>query len=68
MNECGLGLSDSPLVGGPSQEGRRAGDRGAIFYNLYNWSLDMSDLTLCVCECVAMRAAKRTRPFYPYCL
>lgn len=52
MNECGLGLSDSPLVGVPSQEGRRAGDRGAIFYNLYNWSLDMSDLTLCVCVCV----------------
>lgn len=48
MNECGLGLSDSPLVGELSQEGRGAGDRGAIFYNLYNWSLDMSDLTVCV--------------------
>lgn len=48
MNECGLGLSDSPLVGELSQEGRCTGDRGAIFYNLYNWSFDMSDLTVCI--------------------
>lgn len=48
MNECGLGLSDSPLVGVLSQEGRCSGDRGAIFYNLYNWSFDMRDLTVCV--------------------
>lgn len=49
MNECGLGLSDSPLVRGElSQEGRGTGDGGAIFYNLHNWSLDMSDLTVCV--------------------
>lgn len=48
MNECGLGLSDSPLVEELSQEGRGTGDAGAIFYNLYNWSFDMSDLTVCV--------------------
>lgn len=48
MNECGLGLSDSPLAGEPSQEGRGTGDGGAILYNLYNWSFDMSDLTVCV--------------------
>lgn len=48
MNECGLGLSDSPLVGELSQEGGCTGDRGAIFYNLYNWSFDMSDLTGCI--------------------
>lgn len=47
MNECGLGLSDSPLVGELSQEGGCTGDGGAIFYNLYNWSFDMNDLTLC---------------------
>lgn len=48
MNECGLVLSDSPLIGKLSQEGRGTGDRGAILYNLYNWSFDMSDLTVCV--------------------
>lgn len=66
MNECGLGLSDSPLVGEPSQEGRRAGDRGAIFYNLYNWSLDMSDLTLCVCVCVLADEGPFTPIVYKY--
>lgn len=48
MNECGLVLSDSPLVGELSQEGGRTGDRGAILYNLYNHSFDMCDLTVCV--------------------
>lgn len=48
MNECGWGLSDRPLVGGPSLEARGTGDKDAIHYNLYNWSFDMSDLTLCV--------------------
>lgn len=47
MNECGLGLSDSPLVGELSQEVRGPADRGAILHNLYNWSFDMSNLTVC---------------------
>lgn len=66
MNECGLGLSDSPLVGELSQEGRGTGDGGAILHNLYNWSFDMSDLT-CVCVCV--RANRQWRlTLLPYCL
>jgi len=48
MNECGLGLTDSPLIGKLSQEGWGTGDRGAILYNPHNWSFDMSDLTECV--------------------
>lgn len=48
MNECGLVLSDSPLVGELSQEGGCTGDRGAILYNLYNHSFDVCDLTVCV--------------------
>lgn len=48
MNECGLVLSDSPLVGELSQEGGHTGDRGAILYNLYNRSLDMCGSTVCV--------------------
>lgn len=48
MNECGLVLSDSPLVGELSQEGGCTGDRGAILHNLYNRSFDMCDLTVCV--------------------
>lgn len=48
MNECGLGLSDSPLIGELSQEGQGTGDRGAILHNLYNWSCDMRGLTVCV--------------------
>lgn len=43
MNECGLGLSDSPLVEKLSQEGWGTGDRGAIHYNLCNWTFDMTD-------------------------
>lgn len=46
MNECGLDLSDSPLVGKLSQEEWGTGDRGAIPYNLYNCSFDMSDSTV----------------------
>jgi len=65
MNECGLGLSDNPLVGELSQEGRGAGDRGAILYNLYNWSFDISDLTVCVCVCVCPCTAIGDWPFYP---
>lgn len=46
------------------QEGRGTGDGGAIFYNLYNWSFDMSDLAACVCVCV--RAAPvESDPFTP---
>lgn len=63
MNECGLGLSDGPLVGELSQEGRGTGDRGAIFYNLYNWSFDMSDLTVCVSVHSQWRLT-----LLPYCL
>lgn len=48
MNECGLVLSDSPLVGELSQEGGRTGDRGAILHNPYNRSFDMCDSTVCV--------------------
>lgn len=48
MNECGLVLSDSPLVGELSQEEGCTGDRGAILYNLYNRSFDMCDSTACV--------------------
>lgn len=59
MNECGLGLSDSPLVVERSQEGQGTGDGGAIFYNLCNWSFDMTDLTVCV----RATARRETDPF-----
>lgn len=59
MNECGLVLSDSPLVGELSQEGGRTGDRGAI---LHNRSFDMCDWTVCV------RATSAEDDLLPWCL
>lgn len=62
MNECGLVLSDSPLVGELSQEGGRTGDRGAILHNLNNRPFDMCDSTVCV------RAKSVEVDLLPWCL